>query len=384
MTLGLGVAMGVEINGFCDERFRPFEEAFRANFDDGYELGAALAVTHQGRTVVDLRGGWADLARTRPWREDTLVHVASTTKVMVALCMLMLVDRGLIELDAPVARYWPEFGQGGKGGVTIREALSHRGGVPGFDPPLSARDLADWDKVVANLAAQPHRFGGEPRIAYHYATYGFLLGEVMRRVDGRRPAQFFREEVASRAGADFHVAITTREQYARLAELNLPVPGPLPEDPLLAYIVASAPVRPADGSFESERVEAPSGSGRGTALSIARIGAIFAMDGTLDGETYVSRRVMEEATTEQAYGPCPYLGVTKLGLGVGLDSPEFPAPSPTCFHWGGVGGSGIVMDRRTRVSIGYAPSNWAVSAPPALDPRGERLMAATTAVLAGL
>eukprot|EP01035_Chromulina_nebulosa_P040537 gene40536-biopygen27304 len=101
MTLGLGVAMGVEINGFCDERFRPFEEAFRANFDDGYELGAALAVTHQGRTVVDLRGGWADLARTRPWREDTLVHVASTTKVMVALCMLMLVDRGLIALDAP-------------------------------------------------------------------------------------------------------------------------------------------------------------------------------------------------------------------------------------------------------------------------------------------
>eukprot|EP01035_Chromulina_nebulosa_P050149 gene50149-68144_t len=96
-------------------------------------------------------------------------------------------------------------------------------------------------------ALEPHRFGGEPRIAYHYATYGFLLGEVMRRVDGRRPAQFFREEVSKRAGADFHVAITTREQYARLAELNLPVPGPLPEDPLLAYIVASAPVRPADG-----------------------------------------------------------------------------------------------------------------------------------------
>lgn len=384
MTLGLGVAMGVEINGFCDERFRPFEEAFRANFEDGYELGAALAVTHQGRTVVDLRGGWADLARTRPWREDTLVHVASTTKVMVALCMLMLVDRGLIELDAPVARYWPEFGQGGKGGVTIREALSHRGGVPGFDPPLSAQDLADWDKVVANLAAQPHRFGGEPRIAYHYATYGFLLGEVMRRVDGRRPAQFFREEVASRAGADFHVAITTLEQYARLAELNLPVPGPPPEDPMMAYIVASAPVRPADTSFESESVEAPSGSGRGTALSIARIGAIFAMDGTLDGETYVSRRLIEEAATEQAYGPCPYLGVMKLGLGVGLDSPEFPAASPTCFHWGGYGGSAIMMDRKTRVSIGYAPSDWAMIAPPALDRRGERLMAATAAVLAGL
>ena len=384
MTLGRGVAMGVEINGFCDERFRPFEEAFRANFDDGYELGAALAVTHQGRTVIDLWGGWADLARTRPWREDTLVHVASTTKVMVALCMLMLVDRGLIALDAPVARYWPEFGQGGKGGVTIRQALSHRGGVPGFDPPLSYQDLADWDKVVANLAAQPHRFGGEPRIAYHFSTFGFILGEVMRRVDGRRPAQFFREEVAARAGADFHVAITTREQYARLAELNLPDLGSPPEDPLLAYIVASAPVLPADSSFESQAVENPSGSGRGTARSIARIGAIFAMDGTLDGETYVSRRMIDEATTEQAYGPCPYLGVMKLGLGLGLDSPEFPAASATCFHWGGFGGSAIMMDRRTGVSIGYAPNNWAVHAVPALDPRGERLMAATATVLAAL
>ena len=384
MTLGLGVAMGVEIKGFCEERFRPFEEAFRANFDDGYELGAALAVTHQGRTVVDLWGGWADLARTRPWREDTLVHVASTTKVMVALCMLMLVDRGLIELDAPVARYWPEFGHGGKGGVTIRQALSHRGGVPGFDPPLSSEDLADWDKVVANLAAQPHRFGGEPRIAYHFSTFGFILGEVMRRVYGRRPAQFFREDVAARAGADFHVAITTREQYARLAELNLPDLGSPPEDPLLAYIVASAPVLPADSSFESQAVENPSGSGRGTARSIARIGAIFAMDGTLDGETYVSRRMIDEATTEQAYGPCPYLGVMKLGLGLGLDSPEFPAASATCFHWGGFGGSAIMMDRRTGVSIGYAPNNWAVHAVPALDPRGERLMAATATVLRGL
>ena len=384
MTLGRGVAMGVEINGFCDERFRPFEEAFRANFDDSYELGAALAVTHQGRMVVDLWAGWADLQRTRPWEENTLVHVASTTKVMVVLCMLTLVDRGLIALDAPVARYWPEFAQGGKGAVTIREALSHRAGVPGFDPPLSSEDLADWDKVVANLAAQPHRFGGEPRIAYHFSTFGFILGEVMRRVDGRRPAQFFREDVAARAGADFHVAITTREQYARLAELNLPDLGSPPEDPLLAYIVASAPVLPADSSFESQAVENPSGSGRGTARSIARIGAIFAMDGSLDGETYVSRRMIDEATTEQAYGPCPYLGVMKLGLGLGLDSPEFPAASATCFHWGGFGGSAIMMDRRTGVSIGYAPNNWAVHAVPALDPRGERLMAATATVLAGL
>ena len=111
---------------------------------------------------------------------------------------------------------------------------------------------------------------------------------------------------------------------------------------------------PADSSFESQAVENPSGSGRGTARSIARIGAIFAMDGSLDGETYVSRRMIDEATTEQAYGPCPYLGVMKLGLGLGLDSPEFPAASATCFHWGGFGGSAIMMDRRTGVSIGYA------------------------------
>ena len=150
--------MTTQIHGVCDQRFQPLKDAFQANFDTGLELGASLALTYQGKTVVDLWAGWADLERTRPWERDTLVRVCSTAKIAAILSLLMLIDRGLVELDAPVARYWPDFAQGGKGGVTIRDALTHQGGVPGFDPPVSRDLLLDWDAAAARLAAEPHWF----------------------------------------------------------------------------------------------------------------------------------------------------------------------------------------------------------------------------------
>jgi CubicO group peptidase (beta-lactamase class C family) len=198
----MGDIMTVEVQGFCDERFQPLKDAFVANFDAGLELGASLAVTYRGKTVVDLWAGWADPETSRPWQEDTIVDIASTTKMAAALCALILVDRGLLALDEPVARYWPEFAEGGKAAVTVREALSHQAGVPGLVPAIPMEMTWDFEAFTTRLAAEPHWFEGQRRVAYHAFTYNTLIGGLIRRADGRPPRQFFIEEIAVPADLD--------------------------------------------------------------------------------------------------------------------------------------------------------------------------------------
>ena len=177
-------------------------------------------MTHNGRPVVDLWAGHSDWARTQPWEKDTIVQLFSSTKIPLILSFLMLIDRGLVELDATVATYWPEFAQGGKDHVTVRDALTHQGGVPGFSPPIAFTDLHESECFAANLAAQDHWFSGERRVFYHFLTLGNLLGEIMRRVDGRLPSQFFREEVAEKAGIDLQMGLRDRADVGRLAEIG--------------------------------------------------------------------------------------------------------------------------------------------------------------------
>jgi CubicO group peptidase (beta-lactamase class C family) len=191
--------MTVEISGFCDARFEPMGDAFKANFDDGHELGASLALTHRGKAVVDLWAGWADVDRKKPWKKDTIVQVFSTTKIMLIMSVLTLVDRGKLKLGLPVGHYWPEFAQGGKDKVTVRDFLTHQGGVPAFVPPVTFEDMHHWRRMTAHIAAQPHRFEGRKVLCYHPVTYGYVLGELIRRVAGRMPSRFFRQEIARRA-----------------------------------------------------------------------------------------------------------------------------------------------------------------------------------------
>jgi len=386
--------MSVEIGGFCEERFRPLEEQFRANFDAGLEIGASLAVAHRGRMVVDLWGGSADPERTRPWEKDTVVELASTTKIAAALSVLILVDRGQLGLDAPVARYWPEFAQGSKGAVTVREALSHRAGVPGFDPPITAAVACDWEAVTARLAAEPHWFAGEPRLCYHAQTYGFLLGELIRRVDGREPRQFFREEIATKIDADFQMGLTARSDRVRMARLAIPA-GAFTAEGIAPKLLTSIDLTDVmNGSFDTGRwllrVD-PGSGGIANARSIARLGSIVACAGEVDGVRVLSSAILDEATRQQVYAQCPYAGWLRMGLGLGLDSPEFPAPSPTSVHWGGAGGSWACMDPNVGVSVGYAPNNWVIPPPDTTqinpgeqDPRLRRIMDAMSAVVGAL
>jgi len=226
-----------ELHGSCDDAFSAVKEAFHANFTDHDELGAGLCVIADGRTVVDLWGGFADVERTRPWERDTLVNVWSTTKGLVALCAQLLVERGQLDVDVPVATYWPEFAAAGKEELPVRYLLSHRAGLTGAREPLTVEDLYDWDRMTTVLAAtEPWWTPGEVS-GYHAFTFGYLVGEVIRRVSGRSPGQFFAEEVAGPLGLDAFIGLPASE-HGRVAELTM---APQPEGSDYAEMFAQVP-----------------------------------------------------------------------------------------------------------------------------------------------
>lgn len=374
--------MTIEIHGHCDPRFQPLEDAFRANFDERLEVGASVAMTHQGKTVLDLWAGHRDWARTKPWVRDTVVQVYSAAKIATIFSLLTLVDRGLVDLDAPVAAYWPEFAAGGKGRVTVREAMSHRAGVPGFVPALTFETLHDWHAVCANIASQDHWFGGETTVHYHNMTYGFLLGEIIRRVDGRGPAQFFYEEIGDKAGIDLQIGLRSPAERERLAEIGSlePIEWP-PMDPVSDRVNMS--LEAVDWSAWYLAAEVPA-VGYANGRSLARICAIGAMRGELDGTRYLSPEIIDEACRRQAYTELLLYSPGALGLGFGLPSEAFHAPTPTCAHWGGFGGSQWLFDPASGVSYGYAMNNMVLNGEADHDLRWQRLWDALGEVMAAL
>ena len=349
------MAAPVELHGVCHERFLPIREALVSNFENGREIGASVAVIWRGELVVDLWGGSADRARTRPWERDTIVQVFSISKIMLALCMMMLVDRGQLELDAPVARYWPEFGQGNKDRVTVHQALTHQAGVPGFRPPVTFEDLHDWEAITAQIAAMPHWFGGETTLCYHPVTFGFILGEILRRIDGRDIATFAREEVTSRIGADFQLGPINPADVVRVAEPNFLPPGPDHEypGPFTDSILGSVGL----GDWMSPgRLSAliPASNCYANGRSIARVCSVFAGEGAVNGLRLLAPEMALEAGREQVAGDDQFLGPIRYGMGLGIDNPGMRTPTLTCFHWGGYGGSWGMMDPATQVAFGYA------------------------------
>ena len=232
-----------EIGGYCDSRFRAVKDAFAQNFDLHGEVGASVAAMVDGRVVVDLWAGYADGARTRPWERDTIVNVYSTTKGMVAACAHRLVEKGLLDLDAPVARYWPEFAQMGKERLPVRYLLSHKAGLPAIREPLPVGTLYDWNAMAAALAGEEPWWEPGAKHGYHAVTFGFLVGEVVRRVSGKSVGAYFRDEIAAPLSLDFHIGLGA-EHDTRTAEL-LAAP-PLEPD--------SEQFRDPDGDLQPSRI----------------------------------------------------------------------------------------------------------------------------------
>ncbi len=343
-----------EVHGFCDERFEPLGALFRSNQEQGVDEGASLAATLDGEFVVDLWAGTADRARTRPWVEDTLVNVFSTSKVMVNIAVLMVYDRGLLDLDAPIADYWPEFAHNGKGTITARQVLTHRSGLPGFGQSIGFEEVHDWDRMIGILERAELWYEPGTEAYYHPLTYGFLLGELVRRVRGLPFDEFFRQEIAGPLDADFHFGLSWPADQARVSQLWYPNPATVRheiDDPVMTELEQRDWVVPS-------RMAAviPATSGIGNARSIARICAMVAMGGELDGRRYLSQATIEEAGTEQSFLEDRLMGWCRYGLGFGLDSEYFPASTPTSIHWGGFGGSLATMDPATGMSVGFAPN----------------------------
>ena len=214
----------ITAEGFTTERFAPVRAAFEGNFASGADVGGSVSVRVGDETVVDLWGGSADAAGTRPWVKDTIVNVYSTTKTMTALTALLLADRGVIDFKAPVAKYWPQFAANGKADITVANIMSHSSGLSGWKEPVTKQDLYDWEKAVALLAAQEPFWPPGTASGYHAVTMGFLVGEVVRRATGKTMGTIFREEIAGPLGADFHIGLPASED-SRVAELIPPPPG---------------------------------------------------------------------------------------------------------------------------------------------------------------
>ena len=355
----------VEVQGHCDARFAAVRDAFASNFREGREVGASFAATVDGEFVVDIWAGHADEARTRPWERDTIVNVYSTTKVMTAIAALILVDRGAIDLDAPVATYWPEFAQAGKEKLPVRYLFSHMSGLAGFETPITLEMLYDWDECTRLLAAQAPWWEPGARCGYQAMTHGYLLGELVRRVSGKSLGTFFRHEVAQPLGADFHIGLD-ESLDARVGEL-IPPPevgwGEEPEPGSIGAKLGNGPSTDALVAAARTRAwraaEIPAANGHGNARSVARVASAMACGGAVDGVRLMSRETVDKAIEEQLEDfdlTVPEMRV-RYGLGFALrcDSIWMPniGPSPRAFFWGGYGGSFCVMDPDARVSYGY-------------------------------
>ncbi len=378
MVIRVDVPAGL-IAGGVDEGYGPVADAFRKNFAERGEIGAACAVYLGGRKVVDLWGGYRDGLAREPWREDTMVNVFSTTKGVASLAVALAHSRGLLDYDQPVAAYWPEFAAAGKAPVTVRQLLSHQAGVCAIDRPLNVTDLADPDVVADALAAQRPAWNPGTRHGYHAISLGWYEAELIRRVDPARRTlgRFFADEIAGPLGAHFHIGLPEGTDPARLARVHafhpaqmllhlnaMPwrfVAGFLNPRSITARSFANPKVLALADNYnlpEVRRLELPAANGTGEVRAIAQMYGAAATGGTQLGLT--------PATLEALVRPAspPTGGLRDMVLGVdSVFSLGYIKPFPS-FRFGssgwqafgtpGAGGSFGFADPQTGVGFGYA------------------------------
>ncbi len=364
-----------DIHGSYDDLFTAVPTALAALLDEG-DVGGAVAVFVDGEPVVDVWGGFADAGLTVPWERDTIVGVYSVTKTMTALCALVLIDRGELDPDAPVARYWPGFAAVGKEKVLVRQLLSHTAGLPDWDGPVE--ELYDWTTATARLAGQAPRWEPGTAAGYHSLTQGFLVGEVVRRITGRSLGEFFAAEVAGPLGADFHIGLGA--EHDRRVALSVPPPGK-DEDYVAgaagrdATPAAATALRVRDGnSIAWRRAQIPAASGFGNARSVALVQSLLACGGTVGGVRVLSPEGCERAREVQFEGEDRVLGMpVRYGLGYGLFG--------NALGWGGWGGALVWVDPDERMAMAYVTNQMRE---PAADNRGIELVMAAQDGLKGL
>lgn len=388
------MADDLTVQGTVDPRFERVREAFLRNFAEAGELGASVHVIVGGKVVVDLWGGIADRESGRPWERDTLVNVWSSTKGVLATAAHMLVDRGLLDLDAPVARYWPEFAQQGKEAIPVRWLLSHQAGLPVIDGDegLPALACQDWGTMTRALAATKPQWEPGTNHGYHTVTFGWLVGEVVRRVTGELPGDFIRREIAEPLGAPFylgtpdevHPQIATLEsQPAAVAATPAVAPGPR-SLAARSMLLATPALAGHPNSAGWRRAQMPAMNGHASARGLAQIYSALALDGSAGGVTLMRPATLDRAHTVQAEGPDAVLVMkTRRSLGFMHPVREYgDQRGPDAFGHNGAGGSMAFADRTRRVAFGYVMNRMWQGGPMTPDPRAQRLAGAVYAALA--
>lgn len=347
----------VEISGFSEPRFAAVKDAMAANFAAGKELGCRFTLVQGGETVVDLWGGFADRARTRSFDQRTLTPVFSTTKAVAALLIARLVDQGKLAYDQTVASVWPEFAQAGKGAITVEQVMSHQEGLSGFPDKMDPAEWFDWDGICARLAAMAPLWPPGTASGYHPITYGYLAGEIFRRVAGRTMGTALREDLAVPFGLDFWIGLPDAE-FDRVADLQrpsgLPAFGQLNPATRAAFLTPwSSPG--GRGQAEWRRMEIPSANGHGTAEALARLMGALANDGWLDGETILSPALIAEASRERIRGQDLVLPFEmSWAAGFMRNEAEHPwGPGNQTFGHSGWGGSCAFADPERRLGGAY-------------------------------
>lgn len=352
-----------EVQGHCDDRFESLRQLFQEKFDNGEELGASLAVSIDGNFVVDLWGGYADEGKGKPWQQDTIAVLWSTTKTATSLAALMLVERELIDLDETVSKYWPEFGTNGKEDITVRQLISNTAGVPAWEKPVAMEDLYDVDKASARLAQQEPWWTPGTRSGYHGFTHGHLISQLVRRTTGKTLKDFIAEELAAPLGADFQLGVLPKD-YERVASMVPPpdmgpMPKPLPGSIMDRFTGAPAVEAGVETTTGFREAEIGSANGHSNGRSIAKVLSPIALGGTVDGVKILSPRTIDEIFKVQAHGEDLVMGI-KLCFGTGYGMPAkdtfwdwIPCDGRIC-GWGGWGGSMAIVDVDRRMTVGYA------------------------------
>ncbi len=371
----------VSVQGSCDPRFEEMRTVLQANLDSGADLGASVSVVLHGETVVDLWGGWADHERTKPWQADTLVNVWSTTKTMMAISALVLVDRGELDPYQKVAHYWPEFAANGKDGIEVRHLMSHTSGVSGWDQPVTVDDIYDWEKSTSMLAAQAPWWEPGSASGYHALNQGHLVGEVIRRITGSKLGEFFAKEIAGPIGADFHIGLSPTE-FQRVSPVVPPPPLPIDlatldlTSPMVRTFTGPAPEASVAWTNEWRQADIGAANGHGNARSVAKVQSALTNGGAVDGVQLLSPATIDRIFDAQSDNVDLVLGVPeRFGLGYGLPCEGMPfAPDAKVCFWGGWGGSMIVNDIDHGMTVAYMMNR--MDAGLVGDTRGFELIAA--------
>lgn len=349
------------VHGNLDDHFSRLRDVLAHRLETGDELGAAISVNLNGETVVDIWGGWADAARTRPWESDTIVNVWSTTKEITSLAMLTLVERGLVDVHEPVATYWPEFAQNGKEAIEVRHLMAHTSGVSGWEAPFTVEDMYDWELATTRLAAQAPWWEPGTASGYHANNQGHLLGEIVRRVTGTSLRQYVADEIAAPLGVDLQIGAKA-EDDERVAEIIPPPPLEVdlaqidPQSPMFKTFTGPVADASAANTVAWRRADMGALNGHTNARALARTFSAITLGGTVDGVRLLSPETIDLIFEEQARGVDLVLAVP-LRFGIGFALPE-PASLPyipderTCF-WGGWGGSLTVMFLDRGMTVSY-------------------------------